>query len=304
MAAALLEKRLVVVSGKGGVGKSALAAAIALAAAKAGKRTLVCEVNTKERVTQLLGHPPVGPEVRKLEQNLWAVDVRPQEAMREYALMQIKFKTVYNAVFENRFVRYFLRFIPSLQELVMLGKILYHVKETLPDGSPRFDLVVMDAPATGHAISYLSVPQVILDTVPPGPMSKEAQWMRDMLTDPKRTCAVLVSLPEEMPVNETVDLYAALKDRVKMPVAATVLNAFIPERFSAAEVEAAGPALHELIHAHRERALLSKALAERLAAEVPVPVVKVPRLYVKDFAREAIEQIAKALDPLLTGVTQ
>ncbi|MFL5318492.1 MAG: ArsA family ATPase [Myxococcaceae bacterium] len=304
--AGLFDKRLVVVSGKGGVGKSSISAAIALAAAKAGKKTLVCEVNAKERITLLLGHPPVGPELTAIDGNLWAVDVRPNEAMREYALMTLRFKAVYNAVFENRFVRYFLRFVPSLQELVMLGKILYHVKETDPDGRPRFDLVVMDAPATGHAISYLSVPQVIIDTVPPGPMSKEAEWMRDLLVDRERTAALLVSLPEEMPVNETLDLYAALQKRVRVPVAASVLNAFIEERFTdddVAKARAQSPSLGDLVHAHKERADISKALERKLAAGLPVPVVKVPRLYVNDFSRAAIEQIGEHLRPLLTGAS-
>ena len=93
-----------------------------------------------------------------VEDNLWAVNVRPEEALREYALMVLKFKTVYRAVFENRLVRYFLRFVPSVAELVMLGKVLFHVKETSPGGGPRYDVVVMDAPATGHAISFLSGP--------------------------------------------------------------------------------------------------------------------------------------------------
>lgn len=289
----LSDKRLLVVTGKGGVGKSTLAAALALQSAREGLRTLVCEVNAKERISQLLGRPEVGPEVTTIDENLWAVNVRPQEAMREYALMRLKFESIYSAVFENRVVRYFLRFIPSLAELVMLGKILFHLKEKRPDGSWRFDRIVIDAPATGHAITFLSVPQIILDTVPPGAMSEEATWMRDTLVDPKTTGVVLVSLPEELPVNETLELHEALATRVKMRSTLVVLNGFIPERF--AQVPAnLSPGLAELARQHEARAKLSLTSLERLRG-LGLPVISVPRMYEAEFGRHAIDQVAQRL---------
>lgn len=291
----LSDKRLLVVTGKGGVGKSTLAAALALQSAREGLRTLVCEVNTKERVTQLLGRPEAGPEVTSIDENLWAVNVRPPEAMREYALMLLKFESIYSAVFENRVVRYFLRFIPSLAELVMLGKILYHLKEKRPDGRWRFDRIVIDAPATGHAITFLSVPQIILDTVPPGSMYEEATWMRDVLVDPKTTGVVLVSLPEELPVNETIELHDALRDRVKMSSALVVLNGFIGERFAPGSLpEGLSPGLQELARQHESRAQLSLASLERLRS-LGLRVVPVPRLYTPDFGRHAIDQVAQLI---------
>ena len=299
----LLDKRLLVVSGKGGVGKSTVAASLARLAADSGKRTLVCEINAEERVSRLLGHPEVGPEVGRLEERLWAVNIRPPEALREYALMVVKSERIYRTVFENRLVRYFLRFLPALQELVMLGKITFHLQEQ-ELGRPRFDLIIIDAPATGHAISFFSVPQVLLDTVPKGPLQTEARTMRDLLVSRETTSALLVSIPEEMPVNETVELHRAFTEKVRIHVAGIVLNQFIAPRFAEAELGSldALPQVRALAAAQVLRANGSQSAKARLEQLGP-PTLTLPRLFVPAFDARAIRSLADRLAPAIGGLS-
>src|SRR4051812_10235024 len=230
----LLDRRLLVVTGKGGTGKSTVSAALAQAASRRGKRVLVCEVTARERVSELFGKPPSGTVIHELARNVFSVHVQPREAMREYALMTLKYKTVYNVVFENRVVRYFLNAAPSLAEIVMLGKVWWHAVREEEHGRPRWDQVILDAPATGHGLTLLTVPEVFLQLVSEGPLARDMKDMRSLLTDPARCATCIVSLPEEMPVNEAIELDRAL-DAHAFPKGPLFLNQMFAHRFSEQE---------------------------------------------------------------------
>jgi anion-transporting ArsA/GET3 family ATPase len=305
----LLDRRLVVVTGKGGVGKSSIAAALALVAARSGRRVLVCEVNAQERVAPLLGAPPAGTTIREARPGLFTVNVTPAEAMREYGLMIVKFQTIYEAVFENRLVRHFLRVVPSLGELVMLGKILHEVRAEA-QGRPRWDLVVLDAPATGHAVQLLRVPGAMLGTVPPGPLRSDAQWMREWLIDPARTALAIVTLPEEMPVTEAIELDQQLRDQVGIAPAALLVNAMPERRFEPAEVErlralagAPGP-LGQAARAALLQAVRAEAAARDLArarAALDLPTTLLPLLPAPRWGAAEVERLAVALSTPQAG---
>jgi energy-coupling factor transporter ATP-binding protein EcfA2 len=301
---ALLDKRLLLVTGKGGVGKSTVSAALALLASRKGKRVLVCEVNAQESVAPMLGAPPSGHAVREAAPGLFTVNVTPQEAMREYGLMVLKFRTIYEAVFENRVVKFFLRVIPSLAELVMLGKIL-HEARVEEGGRPRWDLVVMDAPATGHAVQLLRVPSALIDTVPAGPLRRDAEWMRDLLVDPARTSLSIVTLPEEMPVNEAIDLDAQVRGILGIPRGVLFVNAMPEARFTAAERERLGPLseaappLGPAARAARLQALRAEQAAryaERARAALDLPTAMLPLLAEERWGPSAVERIAAAME--------
>ena len=291
----LLDRRLLLVTGKGGVGKSTVAASLALQLASAGFRTLLCEVNAGGRLGKALGHPEVGPDVALVEPNLSMVNLEPDAAMREYVLQKIRLERVYRAVFENRMVRYFLRFIPSLAETVMLGKVMWHLRQW-PDAPGGFDRIVVDLPATGHALTLLGVPHGLIAALPSGPMSTEAGWMYDMLVDPIITSAVLVSLPEELPVNETLDLAEALHTRLTVRVGAVVLNQSVASRFGAADRAAlAGrPGLLALVEAYEEDAQRTNDALERLRS-IDAPLVQLPRLATPTLGRSELASLGEML---------
>ncbi|MCC6808967.1 MAG: ATPase [Deltaproteobacteria bacterium] len=223
----LFDTRVRIVTGKGGVGKSLVALSLAIVAARRGKRVLFLETNPPESVTRFLGKPKLDGEPRLVYENLWMAGLIPSEAIREYALMTLKFKALYNAVFENRIVRYFLRAVPSLSEFVLLGKLWFHEGERSGD-APKYDLIVVDAPATGHLISWLRVPHVFDEMMPTGPLKKSARDMLDMLLDPKRTKLDIVTVPEEMPVNEAIEIaHAAMQHRLATR-GLTFINRILP----------------------------------------------------------------------------
>jgi len=300
----LLDRRLVVVTGKGGVGKSTVAAALATLAARRGKRVLVAEVDARERVAPMLGGRPSGPVIHQVTNGISTVNIDPRHALEEYALMVVKVRAIYQAVFENRVVRFFLRAVPSLAETLMLGKILHEARSE-KDGKPRWDLVVVDAPATGHAVQLLGVPKALLDTVPAGPLRRDAEWMQALLVDPARTAVTVVSLPEEMPVAETIELDRQVRDQLLLPRGPIFVNAMPDARFTPGERERlrglvgteppVGPAARaSLLEA--ERRDRSEGQVARLREAVDRPLVTLPLLATERWGRRAVDRIADAMD--------
>jgi anion-transporting ArsA/GET3 family ATPase len=308
----IAEPRLRIVTGKGGVGKTTVAAAIALAEARSGRRVLLAEMNGRDAAARLLEVPATGSTMQEVLSNLWLVDMNPRDALREYVLLTFRFETIYKAVFENRFVRHFLRLVPSLAELNMLGKIWFHEREKLEtdDTQPRFDVIVLDAPATGHAISSLRAAEVVRGTVPPGPLRDTARDIHELLTDPLKTVLHVVTTPEEMPVNEAVELERAANDSLHMAVGATFINqrlAPLTHARAAGTGDAAvdgvlaglkpGPlaALADVLTVREQRRRLGEQNLERLPHHMLSRSISLPRLVTAEFGRAAIDALVDRL---------
>jgi anion-transporting ArsA/GET3 family ATPase len=237
------DRRLVLVLGKGGVGRSTIAAALAGRNAARGNKTLLFETNANDRFGSYFDKPAVGTTVTELAPNLSAVNTNPAAALEEYGLMILKFKSVYEMVFENRITKAFLRAIPGLDDYAMLGKAWFHTTET-QRGRPAWDTVVFDLPASGHSVSMLRIPWVITETVPEGPLTRDARTIKQLLCDPQRTCAIIVTLAEEMPVNEAIELEAKLSSLGIVPQH-VICNQVYPDHFAAGS--AVGKVLDALI---------------------------------------------------------
>src|SRR3712207_5193752 len=197
----MLHRPLVVVTGKGGVGKSTVAAALGLAAARRGLRTIIAEVARRDDVSRVLGGTGVHED--ELAPNLHHISIDPEDAMEEYLVDQLPSRTLADALVSSRAFAYFAAATPGLRELLSVGKVWELAQEDRrTPGARPYDLVVLDAPATGHSVGVLSAPRTFADAARVGRIARQGRTIDALLSDPARTGVVAVARPEEMPINE------------------------------------------------------------------------------------------------------
>ena len=289
---ALLDKRLVLVTGKGGVGKTTVAAALGLAAARRGKRVVLCEVGGRERVSQLV------PE-------LTTVSVDPEEAKREWLRYQLKSRTLAGVLGGSSLFQYLTAAAPGLTELVTIGKVWDLAQLEPRTGGPAFDLAIVDAPATGHGLAMLRAPGTYANIARVGPVGRHAERIDSFLRDSGQTGLLAVALPEEMPVNETIEFERALRRELDMAIDAIVVNAVHPARFRAPDVErirgasadtpVTQAALSAAVSEHR-RAGAEHSQVRRLRRAATAPVATLPRIFEPELGRGEIERLSAELE--------
>lgn len=302
----LLAKPLLVITGKGGVGKSTVAAALGVAAAGLGIRTIVAEVAARDDISQVVGAAdPPPPDRRFVERrvldNLHHISIDPESALEEYLHDQLP-RGVSDLLRTSRMFSYLAAATPGLRELLTVGKVweLAQPDRRTPGAEP-YDLVILDAPATGHGVAVLTAPSTFAEAARVGPVARQGAIIHAMLADPERTAIVAVARPEEMPVNETLALDGAL--RATLPgqrLAGVVVNGMLPARFSATETAALQAAAAS--RAARAgltlaaRAKLQRAQAARLRRGLPgVPLRSLPFLFSTGLGPGEVDRLGREL---------
>src|SRR5688572_24488405 len=299
----LFQRRFLILSGKGGVGRTTVAAALARAAVHAGKRVLVAQMDSPERLGRLLGHAGgIGSEITEVSEGLDAVNMTTRAAMRQYGLMVLRYETLYRTMFENKAVQSFLAAVPGLDAYAMLGKAWWHTTE-LADGHPRYDLVILDGPASGHTATMLKIPQAITEAMPKGPLARDAVAMNALFRDPVRTAFVIVTLAEDLPARETAELARTARESLNLPLGPLVVNGLPPAGPARAEVQAvlekwptgdaaldATLAGASLLAARRREA---EAVLETLRGDPGLPMIELPRLPTTDLGPAEIDELAR-----------
>jgi anion-transporting ArsA/GET3 family ATPase len=225
----LLERRLLFVTGKGGVGKTSVASALGLLAASRGQRTLVCEVDAKGNLADFFGVGPLAFEPTEVRSRLFAMAMDTEESLKEYLRLQLRVPLLAKVGPLARTFDFVATAAPGVKEILTVGKLTYEVRER------HYDLVVVDASATGHVVGQLASPVAINDLVKVGLVRSQTDWMIEMLTDRDTTGVVVVTVPEEMPTTETLELIERLRAETDIDVASVVVNRVLPELFGRTE---------------------------------------------------------------------
>ncbi len=232
------DRRLLIISGKGGVGKSTLITALGLIAAAQGIETLICEMGENEKIAPQFGcgassfrETPLGVP------HLSSIYLDPQESFNDYVRSSLRFETLWRPVIESRLIRAFIQAGPGFKELMTLNKIVDLERAVDHRGQPKYGLILLDAPATGHGLTLFRSPMLVMRGAKAGPIFQKAKLIADLLQDEQRTRMHIVTLAEEMPVSETLDMIAAIRTDIHIPLGEVVVNAVVPASFSPAQAE-------------------------------------------------------------------
>ncbi|NRA64029.1 MAG: AAA family ATPase [Pseudobacteriovorax sp.] len=221
----ILKRKVILITGKGGIGKTTVAAGLAQYAAAQGKKVCLVESSSRDQLSPLFGVDAVGHNLSELQKNIFAINLKPAENFRDFVTIHLGFAKLFERVFTKAIVQSFIKMLPGVAELTLLGRLFYF-SELEKDQS--FDLIIFDGFASGHFLSLLKTPDAVLNSGMVGPIIKETQRVRDFLLDPQRVATVIVTMAEKIVMKEAVDFAVRLEKEVGAGPQAVIVNRCLP----------------------------------------------------------------------------
>jgi anion-transporting ArsA/GET3 family ATPase len=300
----ILGRRLLFVSGKGGVGKTVATAALALFAFRHRKRVLVVELSPYGRMRELLGGPEPGPEPAEVQPRLELVRIEPRRALADFLRSVLPIRALRERLLASHSFSILTAAAPGIEEFLTLAKIVELESQRLGlRRRPRYDLVLVDAPATGHSLPLLATARTMMEMMPIGSIGKTAAEVTRALADGRRTAAVIVTVAEEMAVNETIEIAAGLVRGGTVALGPLIANALWPERFTGDEarwlLSSSLDASDPLVAAgryHVEKRRRAEEQLARLRAELRVEPVTFPFVVNEALDRPHLRRLVGALE--------
>jgi hypothetical protein len=297
----LRDRELAFVTGKGGVGRTTVALALAIAAARAGRRTVLCELSGQARAPRLYGLDTVraGREV-PLEERLWATTIDPVLALEEWAGRQIRSRRLVGLLTRSNTLAAFVNAAPGARELLAITKAWELGRdERWTRGLGGYDLVVVDGPASGHGVGMLRTPRTFAEIARVGPIASQAREVAALLEDAGRSALIAVAQPAELPVSETLELEGGILAALGRPLDAVVVNGLLSARLSAADVDRLtdvdGAVAQAIVTAARRRhgqAAAQRGQLRRLRRHAVAPVTTLPFLSQPQLGVEDVRELA------------
>jgi anion-transporting ArsA/GET3 family ATPase len=300
----MIDQRFIIVAGKGGVGRTTLAAALASCFARKNLRTLLASADAHEKNLGRIFGRPIGTQRTRVSENLEVVHIKPMDSIKEYALMLLKLRYLQQLLTGTRVMQSFVANIPGIAEWAVMGKVTYHLIEK-HNGRYLYDRVILDAPPTGHSLSLIKIPGYIAEVVRTGPLNAVATERLRLVTDPLTTGILVVTIPEEMAVSEALDMNDAITRDLGVPVLGALVNRtiaplFTPEEQRALRDLAARAPRSDAVRAAQfrvSRTGLQARQVERISKSMPVTII--PDLGPGRMDLDAIETLSGILEKKL-----